>query len=1529
MRSKLFLLVIALVCPAGLRAQAEPLDNFSQILSDGVANIIVDFTRVSMRSDNFGVMLQDSAGKFTAFQPGAHRTYFGTCISHPGASALALRKANGTLIWRIIFEDGSNWTSTGSGVVVRKVPTWTPRWPSNALSINGGAGADVRAIEIAIDLSYREFAATNSNAADAIDMAEFSVLSTNAIFLRDCAILHRIGKIVIRTSTVTDPYEAMTANTSNMLLAEASRQWNGPGAVLRSVVGATYQQACVVTPAVQGGLTTIGPFNGNQSTTANGAEANGDFFNVWRHESGHAWGATHEEGGPDQPEGPTIMSGNSMARFSSPDIAAFIAFGNAQLSGITRMGPYPLSLPPRANADRVRLSGQGEPVLVDVIANDSDSNGQPLKLTSPDEQGRFSQLGGSVTLSVGTGPGGRDQILYTPPPFTTTGTDSFFYQIQDPDKRTATGYVVLKPYYDNELVGQWSFDENSGDVTADSSSGQLNGDIQTSKWLENGRFGPGLSFDGESTSAILTPPPDFVSNTITFAGWIRRKGLQVESAGIAVEYVGLTFGANNSLRGIWHADNQRYSLNSTLVPPDDTWTFVALTVSPTKATLYMKPQGGILQKASSPTRDFLPRAFERKIVFGGDYGRNTWRFRGDLDHFLLYKRTLTEPEVGALALGNGPARVLSPSANEEIKAGAAFNLTWAGTGPSTYRVYLGGDFATVRDALPGSPSDLGTFLATSLTNPGLHSGSWFWRVDSTDPQGIVFKGATIPFIATEDPLGMVGWWKMNATSGDLADDSTGRGGHGSVTGGTWTPGRRAGALSFDGSGGVSCGTRASISGPGAFSVGAWVRIPTSHANQAVIVQQRSPNLFNGQYALRVDGDGKPSFWVYGDNAEQFNFKAVSSIKDNQWHHVMAVREGNMGHIYIDGTLSNSASGIARSLNPAIAVFMGYDARDRNRYLTGAIDDVRIFNRALGADEINTLINRAPAFSPASLTFSATEDMGFSGQLSANDLDIRSGEVLNFVKISGPPWLTISPNGLLVGTPVNSNVGPNHFIVRVTDTAGQFAEATLTLTVLNVNDAPVFDAAAARAFQASNGKVVAGESYSAVFSATASDADGDNLTYLKQSGPEWLKVGDSGTLSGTPAITDEGTTAVTILAKDFSGEWAETTFDITVIVRRGLAVGFSNSTEANTAVLATENTNALKAAIAVNGLIVWNNQSIDDAGNGTLANGHGTGTYFGVTVNSFSSVPYQRGSSSLSVSDASQRVFRYYLDDGDSGGYFDGDSIGASIHLTGLGQLLSANRATNYTLTLLFNADSTSGTPFHPATVRDGVPSTPSFTAIRSLPLLGTINPTLLGDGKQPLPSVGTDIGGQRGWGRFTGLTANNLTISLPARSGNTRGSIAGFIITPNTDILPQANAGEQDGYAQWLNSHFGAAEGNPQTAGETADPNADGVQNLLAYAMGIDPLAPAAAGATAAQRGHLELSKGSGTFHFDYQRDLTASGVSLIIEGCADLGNPVAWEPANVVEEIVSEEAGIRTIRATYTPPSGDHRRFFRLRASR
>jgi len=72
-----------------------------------------------------------------------------------------------------------------------------------------------------------------------------------------------------------------------------------------------------------------------------------------------------------------------------------------------------------------------------------------------------------------------------------------------------------------------------------------------------------------------------------------------------------------------------------------------------------------------------------------------------------------------------------------------------------------------------------------------------------------------------------------------------------------------------------------------------------------------------------------------------------------------------------------------------------------------------------------------------------------------------------------------------------------------------------------------------------------EEYSASIAGLITDADGDAYTVSKVGGPYWLKVSETGELSGTPLKADIGDNKITIKLTDDRGATNETTFTVVV------------------------------------------------------------------------------------------------------------------------------------------------------------------------------------------------------------------------------------------------------------------------------------------------------------------------------------------------------------------------------------------------
>ncbi|TBR21117.1 tandem-95 repeat protein, partial [bacterium] len=95
-------------------------------------------------------------------------------------------------------------------------------------------------------------------------------------------------------------------------------------------------------------------------------------------------------------------------------------------------------------------------------------------------------------------------------------------------------------------------------------------------------------------------------------------------------------------------------------------------------------------------------------------------------------------------------------------------------------------------------------------------------------------------------------------------------------------------------------------------------------------------------------------------------------------------------------------------------------------------------------------NRAPSQLTLNPT-TASEDSPFSAVLTASDVP---ADVLTWAKLSGPAWVQVSTTGSVSGTPVQANVGPNLLAIEARDEDGGIAQAEFSLTVVNINDAPV-------------------------------------------------------------------------------------------------------------------------------------------------------------------------------------------------------------------------------------------------------------------------------------------------------------------------------------------------------------------------------------------------------------------------------------------------------------------------------------------
>ncbi len=216
--------------------------------------------------------------------------------------------------------------------------------------------------------------------------------------------------------------------------------------------------------------------------------------------------------------------------------------------------------------------------------------------------------------------------------------------------------------------------------------------------------------------------------------------------------------------------------------------------------------------------------------------------------------------------------------------------------------------------------------------------------------------------------GLVGWWKLDETSGSNATDSSGNGNIGTLMNGpSWTVGcKKGGCLNFDQASSQYVTAGNSVNLRTSFSTSAWIK--------------RTGTLAPGSYEMYLAngldaGNGWATYIHNNSGTYEYRFlkgglaviSSGISNDQNAWRHVVWVVDASARpSLYIDGALVYSSSDTTAISVPTGTRHIGADNHftlGARSYFTGYIDDIRIYNRALNANEVTAIYQAGtPRFS---------------------------------------------------------------------------------------------------------------------------------------------------------------------------------------------------------------------------------------------------------------------------------------------------------------------------------------------------------------------------------------------------------------------------------------------------------------------------------------------------------------------------------------------------------------------------------------
>ena len=220
-----------------------------------------------------------------------------------------------------------------------------------------------------------------------------------------------------------------------------------------------------------------------------------------------------------------------------------------------------------------------------------------------------------------------------------------------------------------------------------------------------------------TSGQIKIPGFATVTDTCTITGWIKRNGTQVGTSPLLFQRAtgspasGLVVNFTDRLAYSWNDDAGSYNYNpgADFYIQDGVWTFAALTVTPTNATIYIGGTNGL--KSATRTAAHAVHDFSGgPLAIGQDTGSGTRYVKGNLDEIAIFDQALDAATISNLFYSATPAipMVLRAPA-DPLYEGMSVSFTAYGVGnvPVTYQWRKGGSNISGKTA--------STLLLTNVT----------------------------------------------------------------------------------------------------------------------------------------------------------------------------------------------------------------------------------------------------------------------------------------------------------------------------------------------------------------------------------------------------------------------------------------------------------------------------------------------------------------------------------------------------------------------------------------------------------------------------------------------------------------------------------------------------------------------------------------------------------------------------------------------------------------------------------------------
>gem|GEM_PF-2609465 len=539
------------------------------------------------------------------------------------------------------------------------------------------------------------------------------------------------------------------------------------------------------------------------------------------------------------------------------------------------------------------------------------------------------------------------------------------------DELTVT--VIPPVDVQSNLVAHWHFDDGSGDEATDASGNGHHGTINGASF-EAGIIGNALRFDGTNDS-VNAGSFDVVNSggaqvsQVTIAAWFNADDFGTADARIISKATG-TASADHWWMLSTVDDGGTKRLRVRLKTGSSTTTLIAdsgdLSAGQWIHAAFVY-DGSILkifkngQVVGSTSVTGLVAVDSGVGVQIGNSPVTGRPFDGLIDDVRVYSRALTDNDVQSLATP-GPANNVAPQASAgpdivvlSVTDDASLSATVTDDG-----FPVGGTLTSLWSVVSGPGSVVfGNASSINTTASFSVNGTYVIRLTAGDGDLITIDDLVVT-VGDTLSQGLIAHWDFDEGSGSSAADITGNGHAGTIQGASFSDARIGSySLRFDGNNDyVDLDTMDVLPVGSGLTISTWIKADDFGTSDGRIVSKATGTSTSSHWwmlsTVKKSGKYRLRFRLKADGSTSTLIASSGDLSAGQWVHATVTYDGFKMRIYMDGVLvgSTNKSG-SINLDPNVGVRIGGNPVG-GKHFDGRIDDVRIYNRALDASQVQDL-----------------------------------------------------------------------------------------------------------------------------------------------------------------------------------------------------------------------------------------------------------------------------------------------------------------------------------------------------------------------------------------------------------------------------------------------------------------------------------------------------------------------------------------------------------------------------------------------